>query len=441
MVSRACQRQLLAACLLLIWLAPSVPAQSDPAGGASLKQIEHSIEQGRLAEIERPLLDYAVAHPKDVRALELLGRVRHRQGRLEEAQALFQRVLTLDPASVGAKLNLAHVMHELGRREEARQLLNEIELVPVAAAPELRLSLVKALLLIGEPRQALAAADKLPNRVKTVQALPVIAASHLASGERQRLTALIPQMKKTAVANPVVAAQCAEVLQKAGMVQQAVGLLRLALGTAPNHAGVLVSLGRLETEARDFAPARRHLNRALALVPRSADVFSALAALENAEGNTIAALESVSQARSMAPDSAPIMAQFVLTAMRAGRPQAAVEAATALLKLQPDEAESLYLFGAASLHSGKLAAAQNALARYVQQRPDDPRGCLALGLALAGQRDQPAATKSRFARCLHLDPANVEAKYQLSLLHKEEGKADEAIRLLEDVTARAPRHA
>ena len=437
---RAQSKRLLAAGLLLIWFCQLTHGQNDTALSVNLTQIEQRIEQGRADEIEKPLLAYAVAHPTDSKALFLLGQVRHQQGRFAEARALYQRVLTLDPTHVRAKINLAHTLYELGQQTDARRLLVELAQSPVAA-PQAQLALAQGLVLVGEFERALAAVAKLPAQAKTVDALPVLAASYLALGERQKLTALIPAMRRAAVARPVLAAQCAEVLQQAGLTQPAATLLRSVLVTAPNSSSVLLLLGRLETDARDYAQARQHLNRAAALAPRSPDVLTALAALDSSQGNLTAALASLERARLLAPDSPPLLAQFVVTAMRANQPQAAAEAANTLRRLKPDEPEFLYLFGAASLQSGNLAAAQNALERYVRERPSDLRGCLALGITFAGRQEQPAAARAQFEHCLQLDPANVEAKYQLGLISKAQGEMAQAIELLEDVTKRAPRHA
>jgi tetratricopeptide (TPR) repeat protein len=433
---------LLVSCLLLLltWTSPLTRGQDNPAGTINLAQIEKSIEQGRVEEIEKPLLDYAVLHPKDVRALYLLGQVRYLQGRLEEAKALYQRVLVLNPSLAKAKIILGQIMYESGQQDEGRQLI-----VGVAQSPPTnpfdQLALGNALVLVGEYQRALAAAEKLPVVVKNVEALPVMAASYLALGDRQRLTALIPLMKRAAVSKPAVAVQCAEILQKAAMTRYAIELLRSVLAANPDKVNVLVLLGRLETEARDFVQARRHLNRAASLKPRSADLLSAQAQLESAQGDLTAALDSLNHARSLAPDSLPILAQFVVTAMRANQVQAAVEAADKLVKLKPDEPEFTYLFGAALLQNGSLGPAQKALERYVRQRPDDSRGCLALGITFALEHDQPEAAQAQFERCLQLDPTNVEAKYQLGLLFKAQGEMTKAVQLLEEVTTRAPQHA
>src|SRR5688572_29214493 len=68
--------RLLLICLLLPGICPLAPGQSNTAASIDLARIEMSIDQGKLDEVEKPLLDYAIAHPRDVKALELLGRLR-----------------------------------------------------------------------------------------------------------------------------------------------------------------------------------------------------------------------------------------------------------------------------------------------------------------------------------------------------------------------------
>src|SRR4030095_11333357 len=176
-----------------IWQVAS--SQNDPAPSINYAHIETSIQQGKLDQVEKPLLDYARAHPMDVKALELLGQVRYQQHRLQEAQSLYQRVLALDPSLVKARINLGQLMYEMGQHEPARLLLGEIAATSTVKVNE-RLALAKALVMVGEFQKALAVADKLPLVLKSNAALPVRAAGYLGLGDRQSLIALVPSIRK-----------------------------------------------------------------------------------------------------------------------------------------------------------------------------------------------------------------------------------------------------
>jgi tetratricopeptide (TPR) repeat protein len=439
-------RRLTAACLTLAAACANAAGQNQPAKRTpaltptDLARIEQSIGRGMIEGAERPLLDYAVARPNDPRALYLLGLLRSAQGRLEEAASLHRRVLALDPAFAKAKISLGLLAAESGRHEEARRLLGEV----YASAPAdtaTRLGLARALLAAGEYQKALSAAERLPPAVRNTEGLPVVAAARFALGDRAAVSKLLPAMRRAAVASPSAAVQCAEVLRRGGMTAEAAGLLRVALASAPSDVDALVALGRLEAEARDFAAARRRLKRAAALAPDSAEVFLASAELEGLEGNHASALDASGKARALAPRSRRVLTRYVLDAMRANRPREAVGAAEALAELDPGEPEFVYLSGAALLQAGNSAAARKTLARYAELRPADPRGCLALGIAHARANGAEAEARREFERCLALDPSNVEAKYQLGLVHRSQGETAEAVRLLEEATVAAPRHA
>jgi len=434
------RRHFILTCLLLPWICALALGQDSPTTSINFARIEMSIEQGSLEEVEKPLLDYAIAHPTDVKALELLGRLRYQQDRLEEAQALYQRVLALNPSLAKGKINLAQIMFGLGHREPARLLLTEVASAPTLN-PEERLALARAMVMVGEFQKALAAADRLPAVMKSGSALPLIAASYLGLGEQKKLLALVPAIRTAAISNPEVATQCAEVLQKANLSQEAIGFMRLSLARAPNNLRLLLLLGQMETQVGDLVEARRHLNLALKMKPNMADVLYSLGMLDSTEGNYDAALSNLKQARNLAPRSPTILTKFIVNAMRANKPHAAVDAANELLALKPDDPEALYLLGAASLQDGSLTSAQDALERYRQLRPDDARGCLALGITLARQQGQQQKATVQLEQCLKLDPANLESKYQLGVLFRSEGEVKKAIQMFEEVTTQSSQHA
>src|SRR5437868_1461572 len=97
---------LFVACLFFLLFSQIGVAQKNAASNL-LTELEKSIDQGKIDQIERPLLDYALANPGNSRALELLAKVRMIQGRIDEAKALYGRALSIDPASATAKIGVA----------------------------------------------------------------------------------------------------------------------------------------------------------------------------------------------------------------------------------------------------------------------------------------------------------------------------------------------
>jgi tetratricopeptide (TPR) repeat protein len=415
-------------------------SQTDAEAKLNFARIETSIAEGKLAEVEKSLMDYAISHPKDVRALELLAQLRYQQRRIDEAQALYQRVLALDASFVKAKINLAKLKFELGENEAARLMLAETATGFKLNVNE-RLALTKALILVGDFQRALLVSDSLPIAVKNGSGLPLRAAVYLGLRQQEKVNELAPLIRRASISEPGVAAESAEVFEKADMPREAVAILRFTLARAPGNYRLLVLLGRIETKLGELAEARRHLNSALKLKSPTFESSFALGLLEAAEQSYAKAVLNLEQAHSLAPDSVSVLQELTVNAMRANQPLVAVNAAEELLRLKPDDPESLYLLGAASLQKGSLASARSVLERYRQKRPDDPRGCLALGITLATQPGQSTPAKSEFEQCLKLDPANVEAKYQLGLIFKSEGETERAVQLLEEVIARTPEHA
>ena len=425
---------------LFVMLSVQIVAAQKKVTVDVLTGFERSIEQGKINQIERPLLDYALANPENTRALELLGRVRILQGRPEQARALYERALALNPASAAATIGAARIAFTLGQKDKARQMLGSITQTS-SLASSTKLELAGALFVVGKLPEALSVIEQLPVGTRNTRALPLTAAVYVEMGRKQELINLVPLMKSSSAANPVWAIQNAEALRSAGLVKDAVDLLRTAVGKRPRNVDLFLALGKLEMLTRDFTKANEHLRRAATLGPNSANVLSAQAALENARGNTSDAMELLTKARQLAPSSPVVLADYVVLAIRTGKTQAAVDAAKVLRSLDPENPEYEYLLGAASLQNGNTTMAQASLERFMQERPSDSRGCLALGLALAAQRDQIDNARRQMNRCLEIDPGNFEARYQLGLSYKAQGDNEKAIQYFEDVLKQAPNYA
>jgi len=405
-----------------------------------LAKFEKDLEAGKLAQSEKPLLDYALAHPNDAKALELMGRLRLKQGRIDEALALYRRVLTLDPQFVSAKVNYAAALLLIGQSDEAIRLLKGIDPSGIKDLIT-RLNLAQALVLAGNCPQALAVAAGLPAAVLNTDALAIRATCYVQLGRTSDLDVLVPIAKKGITTSPNAVMRFAGVMIDAGRSKAVIEVLQLVSRSMPANSKALTLLGKAEIMEKDFAAAQQHLGRAAALEANSPEVAYLQAQLEIERGNVGAAIPFLKKAVQLAPSSPDILAGLALTAIKANQPRDAVEAAEKLLALKPDDPDGLYLLGAAALQIGDLQKAQSNLERYTLVRPKDSRGCVALGLTLAAQRDQIEPARQQLLHCLEIDPGNVEAKYQIGLSYKAQGDTTQAIRFLEQTVATAPRHA
>lgn len=430
---------------LLLFLAfplgiTSVFTQTNRIDKSVIARFEKSIELGKIKEVERAMLDVAVSHPNDPRILELLANVRYRQNRISEATALYRRVLVLDPKSASAKVDFARILFTSGNPEESKLILSQVDEVSISSQ-SLRLNLASVYLLMGDPEKALSAIEKLPLKIKNTAALPLIAAIYLELNDKTKLRELLPLMRKAGLLDPVLAFQSAKVLHSAGMKQEAVSLLRTVLAAAPTNYDILILLGTLETETKQFTSASEHLIQAAKLKIPSAKLFFAQAILEEMQGNPLMAFELLRQARTLSPKSPEILSRFVITAMRANQSRSAIEAAQVLAGLKSDHPEYLYLLGAAYLQNNNLDQAERNLTRLMEIRPADSRGCLALGLTFAAQKDLIEKARQQLSSCAEIDPKNPEVRYHLGLSYKSQGETVNAIKYLEEAINLAPNYA
>lgn len=417
-----------------------ISAQQNAADKNVLANFEKSIKQGKYAEIERDLLNYAIKNPSDARAFELLGKLRLAQNRLSEAKSLFQKALLLNANSLSAKINLATINFQTGNREQSIAELNKITDEEVSG-DELRLKIANAFALVGDCAKALTMIEKVAVKIKNSDALSVRAECFLQSGDKQKAFALIPAAKNLAKQNPEITIKFAEILNDAAMYKESADILRLVAANAPNNADVLILLAKTEIYAKDLANAKIHLNQALKINSDSPDLFFVKGLLESEQGNAAQSLDMLEKSLAANPNSAAVLSQYVVSAMRAGYAGKAFDASEKLLELKPDEPEFLYLHGAAALQNNNLAAAETALRRFAELRPNDSRGCLALGLTYAATPKNLEIARNQFRHCIEINSNNFEANYQLGLSYKIQGEPAKAIEYLEATVKISPNYA
>lgn len=434
------RNKIVAIALLAVGVTANVLAQTTSDDRAVLAQIQKKVAERKFTEVERELLNYLIAHPKDASGFALLAKLRLKQDRIEEAQSLSNRALSLNPNLLEAKLTAASSAYRLGEVVRSREILTGISESEVRDDAT-RLEIAEGLAVVGGCSKAKDLVDKLPARVRNAEALPVRAACLLEAGAKDDLLALLPAAKAAAGRNASVAVRFAEMLAKGGMLSETVDLLKVAVAGAPRDARALLMLAKTEANLSDVQRAKQHLARAAALVPDAAEVFFVASMIQSAEGKNSRAFELLEEAVQRDNRNVEYLTRFVVVAMRVNQAAKAVRGAEALLALQPQNPDFLYLLGASSLQAKNISYAEALLAKFATLRPNDSRGCLALGLAYLAQPDKLDAGRQKMESCLLISPRNFEAAYQLGLFYRTQGDTDNALRYFEKTVALSPNYA
>lgn len=425
---------------ILLSLAIWISAQPKADNKTVLANFDKNIENGKLAEIERDLFNYVVANPKDAAGFSLLAKLRLKQDRLNEAKSLANKALLLDENLLSAKLTLAQTSIQLGEIEQSRQVLNSISETEILDNV-IRLNLAQIFETIGDCANSLKLVEKLPIKTKNTEALPLRANCYLATGDKKNFASLLPIAKTLVKQNPNIANGFAEILAKSGLHKETAELLRMVIFSAPKNQEALLLLAKSEIYLKDLANAKVHLGQAEKIEPDSAEFLFIKSLLESEQGNNAQAFELLEKTLAANPNNLQALAQFVVVSMRANQTGKAVRAAEKLLNLQPENLEFIYLYGAASLQNNNLQKAESSLIKYFSARPNDSRGCLALGLAYAGQIEKLDQARQQMQKCLQINPRNFEASYQLGLSYKTAGDSAKSIEYFEQTIKLSPNYA
>jgi len=426
--------------LIIFCFVFAVSGQKISSDKIALEGLERRIEDGKLAEVEKDLFDFVIAHPKDANGFALMARLRLKQNRLNESKSLSNKALSLEPTLIRAKLSLSLAHFQLNEIQESRDVLSSISENEIPDNST-RLNIAEAFAVIGDCQRALKTVEALPLRIRDREALPMRAGCFLKLNDTNNFNQLISITKSLAKQNPRIAIRFAKILSKGALHKEVVELLRLVVVPSSKNVEALLLLAKSEIRLKNFQIAKSYLARAEKIQPTSSELFFLKSFLESEQGNSVRSLELLEKSLELDPRNTEKLMQLVVSAMRANQPDKAVRVAEILTNLEPQNPEFLYLLGAASLQNNNLEKAESLLTKYLESRPTDSRGCLALGVTFAGQADKLADARQQLQHCLAIDPGNYEAAYQLGLTYKTQGESEKAIEYFERTVKLFPNHA
>ena len=318
----------------------------------------------------------------------------------EPALAAHRKALELDPEQIGAHLAIALLHLERNELDQAHAQIAQAEKL----APHHPMARYLAAVVDFRRGRHEEAKAKLQEVLKVAPALLpaqlLAGAVELALGNRQsaigHLGKVLERVPDHAYARKLMAAA----MLGGGQLDEA---QRMISGLGDEDLLGAVLQGDIALRKRDFAAARRHLERATALAPDNAELLIELARSRMGSGDRSGAIEALERAAEVDTTTGRPDALLVLTHLRGG---------------QIDQA---------------LAAAE----RLIQERPRDPLGHLLLAQVRLAKRDT-AGAKTALAAALELDPAYLPAAIELARLDLQANDIRSARGRFEAVLAKAP---
>ena len=473
--------------LALALLAIGPLAYSQPRNTDQLTKVRQQIKAQKYEIAESLLWPIVSADPTNSKALLLLGDVRLGQKRYPEAEALFRRVLQLDSPNREAVRKLASSLLLQNRLSDAAQFLEEAVAEP-GGDLSLRIELAQVYVRQSDYPKAASIFQRVSRSAIPAEAIPSLAAAMLGSGDRTgieelpsrldgnkeatlELAQVLIKFKEPSLAIdtllkiPTSSRKEARVLYLKGTAEamlghaeSAIASLNESLRIDPKYAPSLRALGEIYAARKQFPQAVSHLERAQEADPELLPVYRELIEVSMASGlHGLAEKYAFElEKRSSAPGDLYLSATALLQEREY---ESAERIFKAYLVHDPDDAKAHLGLGLSLLNEQKFPEAQSELERAIaidstlieaeyslgvtalkegnQQKalehfqhvlkvqPQHAAALLDSGTIYLQEGDLQKAKESLEASEL-ADPEVPDTHYQLSLLYKRLGNADEA---------------
>ena len=397
------------------------------------------IRHDRLPAAEQQLWDILSAHPDEVWALELMGKLRVRQKRDAEAEALFHRVLEIDPSSLEAQRSLGALYQSEGKAAEAVAAYATM----VNMAPHDRdanLALATLYEQTGKYQESVAAVERIPVTSRPPDVLPLLAHDYFELAQPNKVPSLILEVLRLPPARRGTALDFVAVLLHNGYVQDASKLME-AIRPAKPDAGYVHVLARVREAEGRRAETRQLLAEALRMQPKSFDILFDSGRFAAEENRWKDSLELLKRADAVKPDNPAVLMKLAVEYTQIGELERARVASKRLYDLEPDNPNAQYVYGRILQETKRFQEIVDPLARkMVAERPNDPHALFLLGM-IDYDEGNNAESRREFTRSLQFDPTNNDTRYYLAMLDERLGNFDAARKSLEEVVKTDPNHA
>jgi tetratricopeptide (TPR) repeat protein len=392
--------------------------------------------QQKYAEAEQTLRLALANHPRDARALGLMGVILDAQKRFAEAETFYRRALVLTPNSPSLYSNFGNHYLEQGHLENARTAyLRVVGLNPADRNANSQLAQISVTERKGA--EALHYLDRLPREDQATPAAQLLRAQAVElTGHDSRAEALLLEVLEQSGQDPRVAYSVGMLFAAWKNYARAEEAFSAALESAPGDFEILYNLGLAALAAHDVNRAGQAFQKALDQHADDADTLMGMARVKAESNRNDQAASLLLQARRVAPDR-PDLLEFLGNVLdKLGLYREAAAAYNHCLAANPRDDEARRERGYALVRAGNLTEGFQDLNWYAGHHPHDPIGWFEMAVAESLQQKDRAL--AHLDRALELDPQMESARLARGILLREEGRPSQAAADLRLVVERQP---
>ncbi len=397
-----------------------------------------SFEEGRAAEAEATLNSVLRDHPRDVRALSLMGVILDSNERYAAAEGFYRRALEIAPNSTALLNNLGNHYLAAGNPKMAAGLFRRV-LALDAHHANANLHLAEMSLAEKHGAEALAFLNRLP---ASEQAQPV---AHLLRGQALALrgqceaaAGLLASLEHGAGGDSRFSFSIGLAYAACKRYEQAENSFTRALQSDPKNFDFLYNLGLVARHAGHLDRAQQVFEIALQQRPEEPDALYALAEVLADAGNKVMATALLYRAHRLAPDRPDILLLLAHITEELGYYEETAISYGQYLKLRPRDDVVRRELGFSLARAGKFKDALPELQWFARNHPKDPIG--QYELAIAEAFTDPTRALERFDRALALDPSLLQARYARAVLNFQEEKPARSVEDFRFLSQRDPKN-
>ena len=392
------------------------PQKSESGVSPEFQPIKALVQQGRLDEARKLVLEQLQRTPASIEGLNMLGIIEIQRQDFTSAESAFRNALRIAPASVKTHVNMGNLYMAQKQADPAEKEFHAALRVD-PANEDANYNLGVLLMAKGLPAEAIPHFARIhPANVATSFNLIHAYFQTKRNAEALRLAA---ELSKQNEADVQVHFSLGAMLASAKQYPQAQAELERADALQPGTFEILYNLGQTFLRNNENPKAEVALSRALKLKPETPDALYLLAQVYEKESRPLDALDLLVRAHKIVPENIDIIYLMAQVSISQNYYEDAIPLLESGLQLAPRRTDLLATLGESYFMSGKVNKSIESFTKLIEIEPS-ARSYAFLGLPYLylGRFDE---AKKFFQEGLKLDPHNNSCLFNSGLIAERQG--------------------